>query len=121
MVLAMEAATDVVRSGEVEIRTSDGLVLAGGRVLCMSVRELRLLTALVTREGRIVSREDLYRIAWESPMRHGDRSVDVYVHKLRVKLEDALPGQAFIHTHFGFGYRFAPERSHAFHKSATRR
>jgi DNA-binding response OmpR family regulator len=106
----MEAASnDVLRSGELEIHTTDGLVLAGGRVLTMSMREFRLLIALVTREGRIVSREDLYRIAWDADLRNGDRSVDVYVHKLRVKLEDALPGQAFIHTHFGFGYRFAPE------------
>ena len=39
-----------------------------------------------------------------------DRSVDVYVRKLRVKLEAALPGWSFIHTHFGFGYRLAAER-----------
>jgi DNA-binding response OmpR family regulator len=105
----MEAASnDVLRSAELEIHTTDGLVVAGGRVLTMSMREFRLLIALVTREGRIVSREDLYRIAWDADLRNGDRSVDVYVHKLRVKLEDALPGQSFIHTHFGFGYRFAP-------------
>jgi DNA-binding response OmpR family regulator len=116
----MEAASDdVLRSGEVEIHTTDGLVLVGGRVVAMSVREYRLLVALVEREGRIVSRDDLYRIAWEAPLRDGDRSVDVYVHKLRVKLEEAMPGHAFIHTHFGFGYRFWPEPSRAFHKSAA--
>jgi hypothetical protein len=32
------------------------------------------------------------------------------VRKLRVKLEEALPGWRFIHTHFGFGYRLAAER-----------
>jgi DNA-binding response OmpR family regulator len=118
----MEAASDdVLRSGAVEIRTTDGLVLVGARVVAMSRREYRLLVALVAREGRIVSREDLYRIAWDAPLRDGDRSVDVYVHKLRVKLEHALPGQAFIHTHFGFGYRFAPEPSRAFHNSAAGR
>jgi DNA-binding response OmpR family regulator len=117
----MEATSDVIRSGDIEIRTSDGLVLAGSRVVPMSVREYRLLCALVTREGRIVRREDLYRMAWEAPLREGDRSVDVYVHKLRSKLEEALPGTAFIHTHFGFGYRFSPEASPAFHKSATDR
>jgi DNA-binding response OmpR family regulator len=46
---------------------------------------------------------------------------DVYVHKLRVKLEDAMPGKTFIHTHFGFGYRFSPEPSRAFHNSTARR
>jgi DNA-binding response OmpR family regulator len=53
----------------------------------------------------------------EPPLRSGDRSIDVYVHKVRVKLEDALPQRRFIHTHVGFGYRFAAEPSHAFHIS----
>jgi DNA-binding response OmpR family regulator len=117
----MEAASDdVLHSGDVEIHMTDGLVLVGGQVVAMSVREYRLLVAMASRKGRIVSREDLYRIAWEAPMRNGDRSVDVYVHKLRVKLEEALPGHAFIHTHFGFGYRFSPEPSRAFHNSVAR-
>lgn len=92
-----------------EVHPSDGLVRVGGRVVAMSMRELRLLCALVEREGRIVSRADLYPIAWGAALRDGDRSVDVYVHKLRVKLEEALPGHAFIPTHFGFGYRFSPD------------
>ena len=39
-------------------------------------------------------------------MAHGDRSVDVFVRKLRQKLERASPGWRYIHTHFGIGYRF---------------
>ena len=42
-------------------------------------------------------------------MAHGDRSVDVFVRKLRQKLEAASPGWRYIHTHFGIGYRFQPE------------
>lgn len=99
---------ETIRAGDLELRRSDGLVLAGGRVLAMSVRELRLLMALVDRWGRIVSREELYRLAWGGTLRPGDRSVDVYVHKLRAKLEQALPDASFIHTHLGFGYRFEP-------------
>jgi DNA-binding response OmpR family regulator len=48
--------------------------------------------------------------------------VDVYVRKLRVKLEEALPSWRFIHTHFGFGYRLAAEdtgRSQLNHTVAT--
>jgi DNA-binding response OmpR family regulator len=52
---------------------------------------------------------------WGRTLRDGDRSIDVYVHKLRSKLEGALPGWRFIHTHVGFGYRFTPERSHPLH------
>ena len=41
--------------------------------------------------------------------------------ELRSKLADALPEWSFIHTHFGFGYRFQPERSHVLNKTATGR
>ena len=59
-------------------------------------------------------------------LRNGDRSVEVYVPRLRVKLGKAVPGWCFIHTHVGFGYRFAPARvasgrSHHFHTTATAR
>ena len=66
-------------------------------------------------------REELYQTVWGAPMRVADRSVDVYVHKLRAKLANALPEWQFIHTHFGFGYRFSPEPSQRFHNSATSR
>ena len=42
-------------------------------------------------------------------MAHGDRSVDVFVRKLRQKLRAMSPMWGYIHTHFGVGYRFAPE------------
>jgi DNA-binding response OmpR family regulator len=119
----MEAAYsgDVLYAGELEIRAGDGLVLAAGRALTLSVREFGLLVVLAERSGRIVSRGDLYRLVWGGDLRDGDRSIDVYVHKLRVKLETALPSSSFIHTHVGFGYRFTPEPSHVVHKSATSR
>jgi len=68
---------------------------------------------------RIVSREELYDRVWNAPLRAGDRSVDVYVCRLLVKLARALPARRFIHTHVGFGYRLSAERLHAFHTSAT--
>ena len=112
---------DALRIDELEIRPGEGLVLAADRAVPMSVREFGLLVALAGRAGRIVRREDLYRLVWDAPLRAGDRSIDVYVHKLRVKLETALPDRRFIHTHVGFGYRFEPELSHAFHNPATER
>ncbi len=112
---------EVIRAGELEIRPAEYLALAGGRALTLSLKELELLAALARREGRIVSREELYQTVWEAPMRADERSVDVYVHKLRSKLAGALPEWRFIHTHFGFGYRFQPEPSHPFHKTGTDR
>ena len=79
----------------------------------LSIRELRLLTELARREDRIVTREELFPLVWGREMRTRDRSVDVYVRKLRVKLEAALPDWCFIHTHFGLGYRLAAEQKHA--------
>jgi DNA-binding response OmpR family regulator len=110
----MEAAQqqeDAIRIGALEIHPTQGLALAGGTALSLSVREFGLLVALARSGGRIVRREDLYRRVWGGTLREGDRSIDVYVHKVRAKLATALPGWDFIHTHFGFGYRFAPERA----------
>jgi DNA-binding response OmpR family regulator len=110
---------EVIAAGSLEIRPAEFLALADGRALSLSVRELALLVELARRGGRVVSRDELYRAVWHGALRDDDRSVDVYVHKLRCKLADALPDWRFIHTHFGFGYRFAPEPSRPFHKSAT--
>jgi DNA-binding response OmpR family regulator len=101
----MEAFT-VLRAGDLEIRPDEFVVLARGRPLELTVRELQLLTALVERRDRIVSRQELYSVVWGEPYRKSDRSVDVYVGKLRQKLGRVLPGRSLIHTHFGFGYRF---------------
>jgi DNA-binding response OmpR family regulator len=99
----------IYRAADLEIRPEEHLVLARGRALTLSVRELDVLAALAERAGRIITREQLYESAWGGTLRHDDRSVDVYIHKLRTKLADALPDWRFIHTHFGFGYRFAAE------------
>jgi DNA-binding response OmpR family regulator len=100
---------DVLHAGDLEIRPSEFMALASGKRLPLTVRELELLTALAERRDRIVGRAELYQVVWGEPYRKSDRSVDVYVAKLRHKLEAAVPNRRFIHTHFGFGYRFEPE------------
>jgi DNA-binding response OmpR family regulator len=102
---------EVIDLGPLQIMPGEQLVRVRGRTLMLSIRELHLLIELGRRADRIVSREELFRLAWGRKMRSGDRSVDVYVRRLRVKLEQALPGWRFIHTHFGFGYRLSPERA----------
>ena len=106
----MEAAIPgrVLQAGALEIRPHEFTALVGDRPLALTVRELQLLTALAERQGRIVSRAELYAVVWGQPYRKADRSVDVYVGRLRHKLAEASPGTSFIHTHFGFGYRFTP-------------
>ena len=113
--------TEILRIGPLEVRPAEDLALAGGRPLILSVLEHAVLVELARRADRIVSREDLYTLAWGRQLRPGDRSVDVYVHRLRAKLEADLPGWKLIHTHVGFGYRLSAERSHGFHTGATGR
>ncbi len=95
--------------GDLEIRPTEFSALVDGERLALTVRELELLTALAERHDRIVSREELYREVWGEPYRKSDRSVDVYVGKLRQKLQRARPEREFIHTHFGFGYRLSSD------------
>jgi len=104
-------STGALFADELEIRPGEGLVLATGRALTLSVREFALLVALARRMGAVITREELYGSAWGGELRAGDRSVDVYVSKLRGKLEVAMPDRRFIHTHPGFGYRFQPQPS----------
>jgi DNA-binding response OmpR family regulator len=110
-----------LRSGPIEVDLTHSTALIGGQALTLTVHEFRLLCVLIERAGRVVMREDLYRAAWGGALRRGDRCVDVYVRKLRVKLAEALPDWTCIHTHVGFGYRLHPERSHVFHSTATPR
>lgn len=117
----MSETAEAIEVGPLQIFPAQGLVLAGGRAVTLSVREFTLLVALAESGGTIVRREDLFRRVWGRELRSGDRSIDVYVHKLRVKLETALAAHRFIHTHVGFGYRFAdePDRSHDVHNAST--
>jgi DNA-binding response OmpR family regulator len=101
----------VLEVGPLQIIPGEHIARLRNRTLMLSIRELCLLTELARRADRIMAREELFRLAWGREMRDGDRSVDVYVRRLRVKLEQALPEWRFIHTHFGFGYRLTPERS----------
>ena len=106
---ALRESAEVLYAGELEIRLGEGLVLATGQALTLSVREFELLAAMARRMGAIVTRDELYGAVWGRDLRTGDRSVDVYVSKLRGKLEAAMPDRRFIHTHPGFGYRFQPQ------------
>jgi DNA-binding response OmpR family regulator len=108
-VAALSESADILYAGELEIRLGEGLVLATGQALTLSVREFELLAAMARRAGAIMTRDELYDAVWGGELRAGDRSVDVYVSKLRGKLEAAMPDRRFIHTHPGFGYRFQPQ------------
>jgi DNA-binding response OmpR family regulator len=98
-----------VYAGRLEIRPADHAALVDGRPLILTVRELQLLSELAHHAERVMTREELYVAVWGRSYRKSDRSVDVYVGRLRAKLGRALPGRRFIHTHTGLGYRFSAQ------------
>jgi len=98
-----------VVAGELEIRADQFQAFAGGQPADLTRREFELQHLLAEARGQVMQREEIYQRVWGYAMAHGDRSVDVFVRKLRQKLEALSPGWTYIHTHFGIGYRFQPE------------
>lgn len=96
-------------SGELEFRPDRFQVMVAGDPLDLTRREFELLFLLAESNGRVLQRDDIYQRIWGYSMMRGDRSVDVFVRKLRQKLDRSSPGWVYIHTHFGIGYRFAAE------------
>lgn len=98
-----------VTVGEVEIRPDLFQAFVHGRNLRLTRREYQLIELLSRAGSEVQSREVIYECLWGYAMPRSDRSVDVFVHKLRRKLERASPRWRYIHTHFGIGYRLAAE------------
>jgi DNA-binding response OmpR family regulator len=96
-------------AGEIEIRPDQFQVFAGGQSAELTRREFELLSLLAEAQGQVLQREEIYQRVWGYAMARGDRSVDVFVRKVRHKLGRRSPGWEYIHTHFGIGYRFQPE------------
>jgi DNA-binding response OmpR family regulator len=105
----MRAESKPLQAGEVEIRSDRFQAFVDGVSLDLTRREFELIELLAGAEGRVLEREEIYSRLWGYTMVRGDRSVDVFVRKLRQKLEKASPRWRYIHTHFGIGYRFAAE------------
>src|SRR3954454_3607881 len=98
-----------ISAGEVEIRADRFQAYVAEKSVDLTRREFELIELLAGAEGRVLEREEIYQRVWGYAMARGDRSVDVFVRKVRQKLDRASPGWRYIHTHFGVGYRFSPE------------
>lgn len=95
--------------GPLELRLDDREAFADGSRASLTVREFQVLEALAERPDRVVTREIVYDRVWGGRMPHRDRAVDVHIRRIRGKLATVAPEWEFIHTHFGIGYRLAPE------------
>jgi DNA-binding response OmpR family regulator len=100
-----------ILAGEIEVRPDLFQVFAQRASISLTRREFELIQLLAAAHGRVLEREEIYQRVWGYKMARGDRSVDVFVRKVRRKLEIASPDWSYIHTHFGVGYRFAAQHA----------
>jgi two-component system alkaline phosphatase synthesis response regulator PhoP len=70
--------------------------------------EFRLLYALALDRGRVLTRDELLQRVWGRRASHRDRTVDVFVRKLREKVDARSSGHTFIQTRYGVGYKLDP-------------
>jgi DNA-binding response OmpR family regulator len=102
-------SVEPVTVGEVEVRRDQYQAFVAGRSLRLTRREFEFIELLAGADNEIFEREFIYKRLWGPAMVRNDRSLDVFVHKLRRKLERASPLWRYIHTHWGHGFRFSAE------------
>jgi two-component system phosphate regulon response regulator PhoB len=97
---------EVLRLGDLEIDVSSMTVQAQGRNVLTTVREFRLLEYLATHRGRVLTRDQLLDAVWKETPFVTPRSIDVYIRRLREKIEIDPHHPQYLKTLRGIGYRF---------------
>jgi DNA-binding response OmpR family regulator len=103
----------VLEAAGLELDVASRTVRLHGKALSLTATEFRLLEYLMSRPSVVFSREQLLNAVWGQDKAITDRAVDVYVLRLRQKVEPDPTAPAFIHSVRGFGYTFEPKRSMA--------
>ncbi len=101
-------ATKILRSGDLELDRARCRVHLNGTEITLTATEFRLLEFLMSRPGVVFSREQLLDAVWGHDRAVTDRTVDVYILRLRQKIE-AAEESTFIRSVRGFGYSFNSE------------
>ena len=97
---------DAIEAGPLIVDPDRKEAFSGGESLGLTSKEFAVLHLLAKSAPQVISREDIYKAVWGYEMMHGDRSVDVFVRRIRKKIAAAIPTHSFVQTHYGFGYRF---------------
>ncbi len=98
----------VLKAGGVEVDRSSCQARLNGDMLQLTATEFRLLEFLMSRNGVVFSREQLLNAVWGQDRAITDRTVDVYILRLRQKIEVDPANPTLIHSVRGFGYSFEP-------------
>ena len=102
------APTKVLQAGELQVDGVRCRAMLAGREVSLTATEFRLLEFLMSRPGIVFSREQLLDAVWGHGRAVTDRTVDVYILRLRQKIETD-DGASYIRSVRGFGYSFSPE------------
>ena len=97
---------EVIEIEELRIDPREVQAFVAGESADLTPTEFRLLYALALEDGRVVSRDELLQRLWGRRETHRDRTVDVFVKKLREKLDRPGATHTFIQTRYGVGYKF---------------
>ena len=100
--------TRVLKAGGIELDRSSCQARLNDQLLSLTATEFRLLEFLMSRTGVVFSREQLLNAVWGQDRAITDRTVDVYILRLRQKVEADPTNPRIIHSVRGFGYSFEP-------------
>jgi DNA-binding response OmpR family regulator len=93
---------------ELRINPREVQAYVDGESVELTPTEFRLLYALALDRGRVTTRDELLQKIWGRRETHRDRTVDVFVRRLRDKIDRVATRHTFIQTRYGVGYRLEP-------------
>jgi len=101
---------DVLHLGDLEIDAQSMTVRVAGRTVFTTVREFRLLEYLARHRGRVFTRDQLLDAVWKEGAFVTPRSIDVFIRRLRGKIEKDPRHPRYLRTLRGVGYRFEAQK-----------
>jgi DNA-binding response OmpR family regulator len=105
-----EQRGEAIEIEELRIDPDEVQAYVDGESAELTPTEFRLLYALALEQGRVVTRDELLQKIWSRRETHRDRTVDVFVRRLRDKIDRAASKHTFIQTRYGVGYKLEPEK-----------
>jgi DNA-binding response OmpR family regulator len=100
-----EQRGEAIEIEELRIDPREVQAYVSGESAGLTPTEFRLLYALALEAGRVVTRDELLQRIWGRRETHRDRTVDVFVRKLREKIDKRSTSHTFIQTRYGVGYK----------------
>ena len=97
--------TGIFTVGDLVVDPAGRDATIGGRSIDLTNKEFALLAHLAQNAGKVVSREDLFSHSWGFDISFGSNSLDVYIYRLRRKLEASADRPRYLHTIKGYGYK----------------